>query len=115
MQTRRTILKAASLTAALAAAPARAALSAKPVLILYDSRLPQSRAFAAQQNPAQTYDIAKGSATLPARAQGQMIEALTRHSDYTALRLALRLGGHRPTATRQTETGLTRWSLKPRA
>lgn len=125
MVTRRNLLKGAGVGAAAIATPA-AALASAPVLVLYDSRLPESADFAARHGSAQRLDVAQGHATgwadlragLP---RGTRIEGLTRWSDYAALRLALRGSGLRAGAETPARApvsghdGLTRWSLAPRA
>jgi len=116
MVTRRNILQGAGVTAALAAAPAMATRAQG--LVVYDSRLPESASFAAQQGGI-THDIANGHAGL--RGVRARIEGLTRWSDYVTLRLALRGSGLRPgaqtpvTAPLSGHHGLILWTLEPRA
>lgn len=129
MVTRRNLLKGAGVGAAAIATPAAALAAdqaATPVLVLYDSRLPESADFAARHGSAQRLDVAQGHATgwadlrtgIP---QGTRLEGLTRWSDYAALRLALRGSGLRAGAETPARAplsghdGLTRWSLAPRA
>jgi len=121
MVTRRNILQGAGLTAALAAAPALARGQQQGVVV-YDSRLPESAIFAAQNSGVISHDIASGHAGLRGGVpSGARVQGLTRWSDYVSLRLALRGAGLRPAAQTPASApisghhGLIRWTLEPRA
>ncbi|MBB3954879.1 hypothetical protein [Novosphingobium sediminicola] len=108
---RRRMMQGAGAAGLIAARPALAA--AAPALLVYDSRLPESAAFAAASSTPLRHDLAQGR--LDPRRIGLVsrIEGLTRRSDYVALSLALRLHGMRSKDERRLSTRdhLFRWSL----
>lgn len=72
----------AAVTGARGSAGAGRGTSAAPGLVVYDSRIPESRRFAQVQG----LDLAHGYAALLAHPGCARIEGLTRWSDYVALR-----------------------------
>jgi hypothetical protein len=113
---RRSVLKGSALLGAAAALPA-AARAAQTVLTVYDSRLPESLAFARTRRGAK-FDLAQASnRALPAASR---IEGLTGWSDWIDLRgeyelRGLRLAGEAPvSAPLSGKSHLFRWSLKVR-
>lgn len=87
-------------------------------LIIYDSRLPASLAFAQTTSAAQTIDLADAHGQRFATLRqglpvGHRIEALTRWSDHIALRRELYRQGFR-LETEARSGNLIRWSMAPR-
>lgn len=112
---RRRLLQGAGAAGLVAARPALAASS--PALLVYDSRIPESAAFAAASSNPARHDLAQGRLDPRRIAAIGRIEGMTRHSDYVALSLALRLQGMRRQDDRRlppsisTRDHLFRWSL----
>ncbi|WDF72122.1 hypothetical protein [Novosphingobium sp. KACC 22771] len=112
---RRRLLQGAGAAGLVAARPALAASA--PALLVYDSRIPESAAFAAASTNPARHDLAQGRIDPRRIAAIDRIEGLTRHSDYVALSLALRLNGMRGRDARRlssaisTRDHLFRWSL----
>ncbi len=107
---RRRLLQGAGAAGLIAARPA---LAAAPAMLVYDSRIPESAAFAAASPNPLRHDLAQGR--LDPRRIGAItrVEGLTRRSDYVALSLALRLNGMRSEDDRgmAARNHLFRWSL----
>lgn len=110
---RRRLLQGAGAAGLVAARPALAASA--PALLVYDSRIPESAAFAAASSHPARHDLAQGRIDPRRIAAMGRIEGLTRHSDYVALSLALRLHGMRGQDVRRLPSSardhLFRWSL----
>ncbi|MFM2300315.1 MAG: hypothetical protein RLZZ84_51 [Pseudomonadota bacterium] len=118
--TRRDALKAGAIASAALAAPVGAAALRRRTVVLFDSRLPESLAFANTASGVQI-DLAGEHATRFAtlRAgppQGIRIEGLTRWSDFAPLRRELERQGWRITAESRTGKAgtLFRWSMAHR-
>ncbi|MGV3513433.1 MAG: twin-arginine translocation signal domain-containing protein [Novosphingobium sp.] len=115
---RRSMLKGGALAGAVAATPAVAAM-AKPVpLVVFDSRIPESAAFAASQRSAGMIDLAHGIAEgVRAINLPQAVTGVTRWSDWTALRGVLEAQGlrlseeTRAAAPLSGRTHLFRWTM----
>lgn len=116
--TRRTVLKGAAVAGVATAAPLAAKAVGERRLVIFDSRLPASLAFARTTPGAHRIDLAEAHATrfaalrhgLPARFT---VEALTRRSDMVDLRHELARHGLRLRG--QPHYGaLVRWSMSPR-
>lgn len=119
---RRGLLRAGTLAAAAAGTPgaARAAAAALPALVVFDSRVAESRAFAQGFPLASRHDLALGPLALRARLsalEGGRIEGLTGWADWVALRGAARGTGlrlsadQRITAPLSGRRNLFRWTL----
>lgn len=112
---RRRLLQGAGAAGLIAARPALAAST--PALLVYDSRIPESAAFAAASANALRHDLAQGRLDPHRIGPVSRIEGLTRRSDYVALSLALRLQGMRSQDDRRLSSSLPgrdhlfRWSL----
>lgn len=110
---RRSLLKAGAVASLAASGTARAVAGAAPALVIYDSRLPESRAFAALVS-APRIDVAHEDARFwkslrEAAPQGR-IAGLTRWSDLVLVRGYLEEQGRRVTA--ETRQGmLFRWDM----
>lgn len=93
---RRSMLKGSALAGAVAATPAMAAMARPVPLVVFDSRIPESAAFAAGLAKDRTVDLARGSVEA-ARAikLPQVVTGLTRWSDWTALRGVMEAQGLR--------------------
>lgn len=93
---RRSMLKGSALAGAVAATPAMAAMARPVPLVVFDSRIPESAAFAAGLARDRTVDLARGSVEA-ARAIKfpQVVTGLTRWSDWTALRGVMEAQGLR--------------------
>lgn len=121
---RRTLLRSGALGAAGVALPAGAQAIAPPALVVFDSRVAESRAFAAGFPLAARHDLALGPLALRRRLatldQGR-VEGLTGWSDWVMLRGAARGQGLRPTAERAVAAPLSgkrhlfRWSMAARS
>lgn len=117
--TRRGLLKGAAVAGAAGALPISAAALGAQRLVIYDSRLPQSLAFARTMPAAHAIDLAEAYETrfavlrnhLP---EGLTVEALTRRSDMVDLRQELARQGLRISGSPRYGTTLVRWSMKPR-
>lgn len=114
---RRRLLQGAGAAGLVAARPALAASAPAPALLVYDSRIPESAAFAAASTNPARHDLAQGRIDPRRIAAIDRIEGLTRHSDYVALSLALRLNGMRAGDARRLSSAISardhlfRWSL----
>ncbi|NOW47195.1 hypothetical protein FHW96_003373 [Novosphingobium sp. SG751A] len=108
---RRRMMQGAGAAGLIAARPALAV--AAPALLIYDSRIPESAAFAAASATPLRHDLAQARLDPRRVAAVGRIEGLTRRSDYVALSLALRLHGMRSQDERRLSTRdhLFRWSL----
>ncbi|WP_062346617.1 twin-arginine translocation signal domain-containing protein [Novosphingobium sp. CCH12-A3] len=93
---RRSMLKGSALAGAVAATPAVAAMASPVPLVVFDSRIPESAAFAAAKDTQRAIDLALGAADV-ARAIKfpQVVTGLTRWSDWTALRGVMEAQGLR--------------------
>ena len=93
---RRSMLKSSALAGAVVATPAMAAVASPRPLVVFDSRIPESAAFAATRAPGRSIDLALSSADA-ARAIKfpQVVTGLTRWSDWTALRGVMEAQGLR--------------------
>ncbi|KHS48692.1 MULTISPECIES: twin-arginine translocation signal domain-containing protein [Novosphingobium] len=93
---RRSMLKGSALAGAVAATPAVAAMASPVPLVVFDSRIPESAAFAAAKDTQRAIDLALGAADA-ARAIKfpQVVTGLTRWSDWTALRGVMEAQGLR--------------------
>ncbi|GHC95772.1 hypothetical protein [Novosphingobium pokkalii] len=117
---RRTLLRSGTLAVASVAMPASAHAAALPALVVFDSRVAESRAFAAAFPLAARHDVALGPLALARRlatvGQGR-VEGLTGWSDWVMLRSAARGRGLRATAEQAAEAPLSgrrhlfRWSM----
>jgi hypothetical protein len=115
---RRRVLKGGVMATAVAAVPVSAAALRQTRLVVYDSTLMQSRAFARAAGFAARLDLAQEHrerfATLRAGLTGnKAIDGLTRWSDWVALRSELESQGWR-VATEARSGGLIRWTMRPR-
>lgn len=120
---RRTVLRSGTLAAAAAALPAGAQALVPPALVVFDSRVAESRAFAAGFPLAVRHDVALGPLALRRRLAGVghgRVEGLTGWSDWVTLRGAARGQGLRATmqsAVAAPVSGrrhLFRWSMGTR-
>lgn len=116
--TRRGLLKGAAIVGAIGALPLSAKAMGARRLVIYDSRLPQSLAFARTMPAAYTFDLAEAHATRFAMLRknllsGLTVDALTRRSDMVDLRHELARQGLRISGTPRYGS-LVRWSMKPR-
>lgn len=118
---RRSLLKGGALAGASAATPALAAITRQAPLVVFDSRIPESAAFAASQGGLGRIDLAQGTAQA-ARAikSPSAVTGVTRWSDWTALRGVLEAQGLRLTeetcaaAPLSGRTHLFRWTMAAR-
>lgn len=116
--TRRSVLKGAAVVGAAGALPLGAAAMGVQRIVIFDSRLPASVAFARTMPAAYTIDLAEAHATSFATLRrglpgGMTVEALTRRGDMVDLRHELVRQGLRLSG--QPRYGaLVRWSMKPR-
>lgn len=116
--TRRGVLKGAAVVGAATAVPLGAAAMSARRLVIFDSRLPASLAFARSMPAGQRIDLAEDgdprfAALRSGLAKGTVVEALTRRSDLVDLRHELARQGLRLSQQR-AERGLFRWSMRPR-
>lgn len=116
--TRRTVLKGAALAGAAGVAPLGAQALGARKLVIYDSRLPASLAFARTAPALHRADLAEAHATRFAALRGELprgitIEGLSRRSDLIALQRELGRQGFRLTSERPS-AGLFRWTMKQR-
>lgn len=119
--TRRTVLKGSALAGAVAAVPAGAAALKQAGLVVFDSRLPESLAFARMAGALRTLDLASEHdahfATIRSGVpQSKSLEGLTRWSDWVALRSELESHGWRVTSEQVAapRQRLLRWSMARR-
>ncbi|MFY8196436.1 MAG: hypothetical protein ACOVKV_15280 [Novosphingobium sp.] len=120
--TRRTMLKGGALVGSAAASPAiaSAAVLTAPVVV-FDSRIPESSAFAATAFAAPGIDIASGLVSArKSIGKAQIVTGLTRWSDWTVIRGLLEAQGLRlKEEVRQASpisgrTHLFRWTMAAR-
>jgi hypothetical protein len=119
--TRRSMLKGSALAGAIAATPAVAAMTAPAPLVVFDSRIPESAAFAKSQGSGLRLDLADGTAKV-ARAIDfpQAVTGLTRWSDWIALRGIMEAQGLRLSEETRTAAPLSgrshlfRWAMAAR-
>jgi hypothetical protein len=114
--TRRGVLRGGVLASAAIAVPAGAAALRKAGLVVYDSGIAESRAFARGTGLARKLDLAEEHrnrfATLRAGLpKGRAIEGLTRWSDWVALRSELESQGWR-TEVEARSGKLFRWTMR---
>ncbi len=124
---RRAMLKAAAVLGAAAGAPIAAARAVRAGQItFFDSRIAESRSFAAGRAGAARIDLAamahdRGQALRRRPAPGAAVEGLTLWSDWTVVRGELQALGWRVTEERRIAAPISgraqlfRWSMKPRA
>lgn len=94
--TRRSMLKGGALAGSALAMPAAAIELGKAPLVIFDSRVPESVAFAATQAGLRRIDLAQGTeAAWRALGEPARVSGLSRWSDWTALRGALEERGLR--------------------
>ncbi|MBB4612039.1 twin-arginine translocation signal domain-containing protein [Novosphingobium taihuense] len=118
---RRSILKGSALAGAVAATPAMAAMARSAPVVVFDSRIPESVAFAASQSAHMRFDLAHGTEEA-ARAIKDLraVTGLTRWSDWTALRGVMEAQGLRlseeirAAAPLSGRTHLFRWTITAR-
>lgn len=118
---RRSMLKGSALAGSVVAAPAFAASVGEAALVVFDSRVPESLAFAAAQHGPQQIDLAGGlESAWRALGSPQRVTGLTRWSDWTALRglleeQGLRLGEEMLVAAPLSgRNHLFRWTMTAR-
>ncbi len=118
---RRSMLKGSALAGSAMAAPAFAAIASETPLVVFDSRIPESSAFAATHASAARLDLAQGVENAwRALNFPRAVTGLTRWSDWTALRGALeeqglRLGEEMRVASPLSgRTHLFRWTMTAR-
>ncbi len=118
---RRTMLKGGALATSAIAMPAAAMEMKATPLVIFDSRIPESVAFAATQTGQRTIDLAKGTeAAWRALGNPSRVDGLTRWSDWTALRGALEEQGLRAKDDARAPAPLSgrdhlfRWSMASR-
>lgn len=117
--TRRGVLKGGALASAAIAVPVGAAALRRAGLVVYDSEIAESRAFARTAGAARKLDLAEEHrarfvtlrAGLP---KGKRIEGLTRWSDWVALRSELESQGWRLgfEARSGLRSELFRWTMQ---
>ncbi len=115
---RRNVLKGAAVAGVATAVPLGAAALGERRLVVYDSRLPASLAFARTVPSAYSVDLAEAHATRfavlrQALPKGLIVEGLTRSSDLIALRHELGRQGLR-LSSEAAVGGLFRWTMRPR-
>ncbi|MFM5922576.1 MAG: hypothetical protein ACKOPG_00115 [Novosphingobium sp.] len=116
--TRRGMLKGAATAVAVAAVPASANAVGLKRVVIYDSCLPTSLAFARTTPAALAIDLADAHSDRFASLRrglpkGMAVEALTRRGDMVALRSELARHGLRQSGKPHYGT-LVRWSMAPR-
>lgn len=113
---RRSVLKAGALAGVSAATPALAAMGGDEALVIHDSRIAESRAFAMGQG----IDLSRGWSQLRAHPGATRVEGLTGWSDYVALRGLLGARGLRVVREEKVAAPLSgrahlfRWSMAAR-
>lgn len=117
--TRRDALKAGAIASAALAAPAAAASLRAPKIVVFDSRLAESLAFARTSGKAHGIDLAAEHTALFSAVRGGLpktrrVEGLTRWSDWVALRSELETQGWRVTFEErlQPRGRLFRWTMQ---
>ena len=115
---RRAMLKGGALATSAIAMPALAVEMQAVPLVIFDSRIPESLAFATMQAGQRSIDLAHGTeAAWRALGTPSRVMGLTRWSDWTALRGALEEQGlrtdkeARATAPVSGRDHLFRWSM----
>lgn len=118
---RRAMLKGGALATSAIAMPAAAMEMQATPLVIFDSRIPESIAFAATQAGLRTIDLAQGTeAAWRALGNPSRVNGLTRWSDWTALRGALEEQGLRAQDEARAPAPLSgrdhlfRWSMVER-
>lgn len=118
---RRGVLKGGALAGSTLAMPALAMEAQRLPLVIFDSRIAESVAFAATQAGLRRLDLADGTeATWRALGNPQRVTGLTRWSDWTAVRGALEEQGLRlseevrAAAPLSGRTHLFRWTMAAR-
>lgn len=118
---RRAMLKGGALATSAIAVPAVALELQGIPLVIFDSRIPESVAFAATQTGRRTIDLASGAeAAWRALGNPSRVNGLTRWSDWTALRGALEEQGLRAKEDARASAPLSgrdqlfRWSMVSR-
>lgn len=114
--TRRGVLKGGALTSAAVAVPAGAAALRQAGLVVYDSGITESRAFARSAGVVRQLDLAEEHQTRFAAVRaglpkGRSIEGLTTWSDWVALRSELESQGWR-LAFEAPSGKLFRWAMQ---
>lgn len=120
--TRRTMLKGSALIGSAAASPAIASAAVRTApLVVFDSRIPESSAFAAGTLAQPCVDIASGLVSARnSLGKAQIVTGLTRWSDWTVMRGLLEAQGLRlKEEVRQASplsgrTHLFRWTMAAR-
>lgn len=115
------MLKGGALAGAAVAMPAAAMTASTVSLVVFDSRIPESVAFASAQAGFRHLDLAQGTEhAWRALGNPQHVTGLTRWSDWTALRGALEEQGlrlseeTRVAAPLSGRTHLFRWTMAAR-
>lgn len=118
---RRSMLKGGALAGAVVATPAMAAMSKPAPLVVFDSRIPESAAFAASQTSADMIDLALGTAQAAGAIKSPpAVTGVTRWSDWIALRGVMEAQGlrlseeTRAAAPLSGRTHLFRWTMTAR-
>lgn len=118
---RRALLKGGAMATSAIAMPAIAMEMQAVPLVIFDSRIPESRAFAATQAGPRSIDLAQGTeAAWRALGMPSRVTGLTRWSDWTALRGALEEQGlraemeSRASAPMSGRDHLFRWTMARR-
>ena len=118
---RRSMLKGSAIAGAVAATPAIAAMARPAPVVVFDSRIPESVAFAASQPARTQFDLAQGTAHAARAIKDlQAVTGLTRWSDWTALRGVMEAQGlrlseeTRAAAPLSGRTHLFRWTMTAR-
>lgn len=121
---RRTLLKAGAVAGIATAAPAVAALRRPARVVMFDSRIAESLAFASTAGGDQAIDLYREHhshfARLRAGQHPGVVEGLTGWSDWVVVRGELEAQGYRVTAEQKVrapssgKAHLFRWSMKAR-
>lgn len=116
---RRAVLKGGALATTTLAVPAGAAVLRQSGLVVFDSHIAESRAFAAAAGHLPALDIAEEHRTRFAALRagvprGKTVEGLTLWSDWVALRSELETQGWRLVAEARTgrRQDLFRWTMR---
>ncbi len=120
---RRSLLKAGAIATAATAAPMVMAAQRSQAIVMYDSRVPESLAFARTAHASGAIDLYREHhthfAALRAGQHPATIEGLTGWGDWVAVRGELEAQGYRvaaevPLKTRSGRNHLFRWTMKAR-
>ncbi len=120
---RRSLLKAGAVVSAISAAPVAMAAQRHRSIAMFDSRIPESVAFARSSGAAGEIDLYREHhthfAALRAGQHPATIEGLTGWGDWVAVRGELEAQGYRVAAeeaikSRTGRTHLFRWTMKAR-